>query len=103
MTNLPKLSSRAKRALEILADGGRFVERLERDRYTGRDQFHTRLLRTGAYSSAVKGVGMAAFYELKEAGFLTLTAEGTSVSTYWKLNTSGNLNRGGPKCPRGAG
>jgi len=89
MTNMPKLSARAKLALEVLADGGRFVERLERDRYTGRDQFHKRLLRNGAWSSVVKGVGMAAFYELEEAGFLTLTPEGTSVSTYWKLNTAG--------------
>jgi hypothetical protein len=87
MTNLPALSNRAKLALDVLADGGRFVERLERDSYTGRDQFHKRLLRTGAYSSVVKGVGLKAFYELKDGGFLSLTSEGTSVSTYWKLNT----------------
>ena len=39
MTNLPNLSNRAKKALEVLADGGRFVHRLERNSYTGREQF----------------------------------------------------------------
>ncbi len=88
MPNLAKFSSRAKLALGVLADGGRFVERVERDLYTGREQFYHQLLRNCAWSSVVKGVGMAAaFYELKEAGFLSMTNEGTSVITYWKLHT----------------
>ena len=86
MTNMPKLSARASKALDVLADGGRFVERLERNNYTGREQFQHRLL-TGRASVVVKGVGLSAFYELRNAGVLSLTSEGTSVSTYWKLNT----------------
>lgn len=86
MSNLPNLSNRAKKALEVLSDGGRFVERLERDSYTGRDQFHMRLM-SGA--SVVRGVGLAAFYELKSRGFLCIAGGNTSVSTYWKLNTVG--------------
>ncbi len=87
MSNMPNLSNRAKKALDILADGGRFVERLERNGYTGREQFHTRLL--AERHTVVSGVGSAAFYELKKAGFLSMTGEGTSVSTYWKLNSVG--------------
>lgn len=86
-SNLPNLSSRAKRALDILADGGRFVRRLERDSYTGREQFRYRLL-PATSSFAIKGVGIAAFYELERAGFLSLTNEGTSVSSYYKLNAA---------------
>lgn len=86
MTNMPKFSSRAKQALEVLSNGGRFVERLERNSYTGREQFQTRLL-TGRATGVVKGVGLKAFYELKNAGFITLAEAGTSVSTYYKLRT----------------
>lgn len=89
MTNLPKLSTRAQKALDVLADGGRFIHRLERDSYTGRDQFHYRLARNLS-TGIVKGVGLAAFYELKDKEFLALCPnEGTSVSTYYKLNAAG--------------
>jgi hypothetical protein len=88
MTNMPKLSARAKMALEVLADNGRFVQRLERDYYTGRGEvLQTRLLGPGR--SVVKGVGLGAFYELKNLGFLTSTDEGNLECTYWKLNTAG--------------
>jgi hypothetical protein len=89
MTNLPKLSNRAKQALDVLADGGRFVYRLERNSYTQYEQFQYRLMRKGAsWSDTVKGVGFAAFQELKDAGLLALTNEGTSASAYYKLNTA---------------
>lgn len=81
MTNLPKLSPRAQKALNVLADGGRFVCRLERNGYTGREQFAYRLLNGG---HVVAGIGMAAFYEIKDT-FLTMCDNNTSVSTYWKL------------------
>jgi hypothetical protein len=87
MTNMPKLSNRAKKALEVLSNGGRFVKRLERNSYTGRDQFQTRLLATGAYSSVVRGVGMSAFDELDKLGMLVHANESTSVSTNYKLRT----------------
>jgi hypothetical protein len=80
-SNLPKLSSRAKKALDVLADGGKFVCRLERDSYTGREQFAYRLLKEG---HVVRGVGLAAFYEIKDE-FLTVCDNNTSVSTYYEL------------------
>lgn len=87
MTNMPKLSNRAKQAIEVLSNGGRFVKRLERNSYTGREQFQTRLLATGAYSSVVRGIGIQAFFELEKLGMIEHTDGGTSVSTYYKLKT----------------
>lgn len=84
MTNLPNLSSRAKKALDVLADGGQFVCRLERNSYTGREQFAYRLLKHGR---VVRGIGLAAFYEIKDR-FLTICDNNTSVSTYYKLRAS---------------
>lgn len=83
-TNLPKLSNRAKLALDVLADGGKFVCRLERNRHTGRDQFAYRLLKGG---HVVPGVGLAAFYEIKDQ-FLAICDGNTSVSTYYKLRAA---------------
>ena len=82
-TNLPELSNRAKKALDILADGGQFCCRLERNSYTRRDQFQYRLLKNG---HVVRGIGLSAFYEIKDR-FLTLAEGGTSVSTYYKLRS----------------
>lgn len=88
VSNLPTLSPRAKKALDVLANGGRFVKRLERNSYTGREQFQTRLLAGRSWSGVVRGVGLAAFHELHDAGFLAYcAAEGTSVSSYYKLST----------------
>ena len=87
MSNMPKLSFRARKALDVLADGGQFVHRLERNSYTGRDQFQYRLLKGGTVQ---KGIGMAAFYELDKAGLIAMAGGGTSVSTYYKLNTVGS-------------
>ncbi len=83
-TNLPKLSPRAQKALDVLADGGRFVCRLERNSYTGREQFAYRLMKDGR---VVRGFGLAAFYEIKET-FLAICENNTSVSTYYKLRTA---------------
>jgi uncharacterized protein YjhX (UPF0386 family) len=80
-SNLPKLSPRAQKALDILADGGRFVCRLERNGYTRREQFAYRLLKDG---HVVRGIGLAAFYEIKDR-FLTICDHNTSVSTYYQI------------------
>jgi hypothetical protein len=86
MTNQPKMSKRAELALEVLADGGRFVNRLERNSYTRREQFHMRLQRDGSWSSVVPGVGYATFSELQKLGFLVRDfTSGTSVSEPYKL------------------
>jgi len=82
-TNLPKLSTRAQKALDVLADGGKFVCRLERNSYTGREQFAYRLIKG---SSVVRGIGLATFYEIKD--FLKVCDYGTSVSTYYQLDRS---------------
>ncbi len=84
-TNLPKLSPRAQKALDVLADGGKFVCRLERNGYTGREQFAYRLLKEG---HVVRGIGLAAFYEIKD-NFLTICDHNTSVSTYYQLRKEG--------------
>lgn len=88
MNNMPNLSTRAQKALEVLSDGGRFVNRLERNNYTGREQFHRRLLATRSWDSVVRGVGHSAFHELDRAGFLVYApGEWTSVTEVYKLRT----------------
>lgn len=87
-TNLPKLSSRAKRALEILADGGEFNHRLERNTYTGREQFQYRL--KTATGGIVKGIGLSAFHELNDAGFLAFNSNASTTSSrYFSLRKEG--------------
>jgi len=81
-TNLPNLSARAQKALDILADGGQFRHGLERNNYTGREKFQYRLQPKGG--GVVRGVGIAAFYELDKCGML-VPASSTSVATYYKL------------------
>ena len=87
MSNLPKLSARAHKALDILANGGTMVHRLERDSYTGREQFATRFCANGT-SGVVKGLGIKTRYELEDAGFSFRPVNSTSVSTYYKLNNA---------------
>ena len=86
MSNLPKLSNRAKRALDILADGGEIVHRLERNSYTGREQFQTRFIANG---STIRGLGFATRAELEGAGFRFISTHHTTVSTYYKLDARG--------------
>ena len=84
-SNQPKLSKRAQQALEILANGGEMVHRLERNGYTGREQFQTRFCASASWSSAVKGLGHATRFELEDAGFAFRVAHRSSVSTHYKL------------------
>ena len=80
------LSPRAKLALGVLASGGRFVMRLERNGYTGRSQFKTRLVDySSGQAATVRGISGATFHELDRADFVQITGEGTSVSTYYKI------------------
>jgi len=82
-TNLPPLSARARKALDVLSDGGTFINRLERDSYTGRDTWKYRL--QTATGEIVRGVGMSAFYELRDQGFIANWLS-TTVSTHYKLS-----------------
>lgn len=85
--NYPKLSIRARKALDVLADGGQIRHGLERNSYTGREKFEYRLKMGG---STVHGFGFATFRELQDAGMI-MRADGghTSVSTYYKLKVEG--------------
>ena len=79
MSSNKPLSPRAQKALDILENGGKFVERLE-DTYQGRPQFHTRLLLKG---SIMKGFGAVTKAELNS--MLCILNGGTSGSTYYGL------------------
>ena len=83
MTNLPKLSNRAKQALDLLADGGEVVHRLERNSYTGREQFQTRFVMRG---QVIRGLGFATRTELEKAGFRLCVAHRNSCATFYKLD-----------------
>jgi hypothetical protein len=87
MTNLPNLSARAKQALDVLGDGGLFVNRLERNSYTGREQWQVRLLTSG--KQVVRGIGSAAMREL-EAQFMLYMHDSFSTATYYGLRNGRN-------------
>lgn len=82
-SNLPtSLSPRARKVLDLMADGAEFVKRLESNSYTGRATFQHRVVASG---QVVKGYGCSVFYELYHGGWL-VPGMSTSVSTYYKLN-----------------
>lgn len=87
MSNLPKLSKRAQQALELFANGGMLGEILERNSYTGREQFQTRFFT--ANHGQVRGLGVKTKFELENAGFHFSLAHSTSVSSYYKLSHAG--------------
>ena len=84
MNDLPALSSLARKALEVLKEGGEFRYALETSSYTRREQFKARLKTT--FGRTVRGIGISTMYELKGHG-LIVPANSTSVSTYYRLNT----------------
>ena len=79
-----QLSPRARKAYAVLQEGGRYVQRLEKDAWTGREQFQYRLLGKGG--AVIKGYGFKVFWELE--GLLSRADGGTSVSTYYKIVTT---------------
>lgn len=85
ISNLPPLSPRARKALDVLADGGHIRYGLEFNTYTRRQQFQARVVT--AEGERIKGVGLSAFRELDRAGFLTRCPSSNSVATYYKMNT----------------
>jgi len=82
-SNQPKLSARAERALELLANGGELTYLLERNSYTGREQFQTRFK---IHGGAVKGLGHATRAELEKAGFRFKTVHRYSTGEIMKLD-----------------
>lgn len=83
-SNLPKMSSRARKALAVLSEGGEFRHGLERNSYTGREQFRYSLRLRG---SEVRGFGHSTFHELHGLGLLA-SSSSNSVARYFKLATS---------------
>lgn len=81
--NEPKLSNRGQRALEILSNGGELTYLLERNSYTGREQFQTRFK---IHGGAVKGLGQATRAELEKAGFRFKTVHRYSTGEIMKLD-----------------
>jgi hypothetical protein len=75
----------ARKALEVLKEGGEFRYALEMSSYTRREQFKTHLKTVSGRT--VRGIGVSTMYELKGHGLIVL-ANSTSVSTYYRLNTS---------------
>lgn len=88
-TNLPKLSKRAKLALDVLADGGYFRHALETNNYNGREQFITRLLDRKGH--VVRGIGFKTRCELEDNDFLV--QRDCPTSTTWP--TEYILKKGG--------
>lgn len=79
------MSSRAVKALAVLADGGQFVERLERN-YRGHMKFVTRL--QDAAGAVVKGIGGQTCRELSAcAGGVLVSSEihSTGTGRTWRL------------------
>lgn len=91
MNNQPKLSTRAQQALELLANGGVIQYRLERNGYTGREQFQTRFCRSSRWNDVVKGLGHATRHELEGAGFRFKPNFRSSVCTEYTLDHAGAI------------
>lgn len=87
-SNMPALSSRARRALEVLSNGGEFKYALERNSFTGREQFQWRLI--AANGGKVAGMGHATYHELNNAGLMGHGRPNgfTGSSTSYRLATS---------------
>jgi hypothetical protein len=66
MSDLPVLSTMARKALEVLKEGGEFRHALEMSTYTRREQFKARL--KTASGRTVRGIGVSTMYELKGHG-----------------------------------
>ena len=81
------LSKRAEKALAVLEAGGKFREMLERNGYTGREQFRHRLI--DANGAVIRGIGFATLEELR--GMLRPLTGGTTVSSYYGLRTRSDI------------
>jgi hypothetical protein len=91
MNNQPKMSKRAAEALEILANGGRFIRQLERNGYTGREQFQYRCtFKAAPYGDFARGIGFAAFCELQRLDLIQFDPDntGSGRQTMYKLRAA---------------
>lgn len=74
------ISTRAAKAIELLKNGAEYRHMLERDSYTGREQFQYRLIANG---KPIKGYGIQTFYEIRH---MLAYTRGTSVSSYYRIS-----------------
>lgn len=84
MNDHPTLSTMARKALNVLKEGGEFRYALEMSSYTRREQFKARL--KTATGRNVRGIGVSTMYEVRDRGLIA-PYHSTSVSTYYRLNT----------------
>jgi hypothetical protein len=82
MTELPALSTLARKALDVLKEGGEFRYALETKSYTKREQFRTRL--KNSRGGTVRGIGFVTMDELRREGMI-VPVHHTSVSTYYRF------------------
>jgi len=82
MTDLSTLSARARKAYDILVNGGQYCHALVFNSYTGRSQFQYGLLDKAGHK--VNGYGGKTFYEIETLGVLRI-AYSTSVSSYYNI------------------
>lgn len=78
---MKKLSPLARKALLTLKMGGKFVKKLEMNKWAGREMFVCKLLTPSG--NVMKGYGFKTFWEVEP--MLVIAEDGTSVSTYYKL------------------
>lgn len=77
------LSNRAKRALEVLRNGGRFVETVECHKFSRHARRFARLYLGDA---CVRGLGMATFEELRPRLRLEARGDDDMSTTSWALD-----------------
>jgi hypothetical protein len=82
MTEFSALSTLARKALDVLNEGGEFRYALETNSYTKSEQFRTRLKNSGG--GTVRGIGFVTTDELRREGMI-VPVHHTSVSTYYRL------------------
>jgi hypothetical protein len=82
MTELPALSTLARKALDVLKEGGEFRYALETNSYTKREQFRTR--QKNGRGGPVRGIGFGTMDELRREGMI-VPVHHTSVSIYYRL------------------
>lgn len=80
----PVFSKRAERALEVLRNGGRFVETFEENGSFGHPCWIVRLYLGDAY---VRGFGVETFKELRPRLRLEVRDDGALPSGSWVLDT----------------
>lgn len=85
----PKLSARARKALDVLAAGGFFRKALETS-FRGGEQFVVRLHPAGSggwRSQAVRGFGFQTLHELQAAGLVSRRDcfVGSTFAQEWQL------------------